>query len=152
MKSLRAIFLLTAMAAVILFAHSAEAAGTALQNDVIYYANIERVANGLAPLRYAGELDNAAEIRANEVTISFSHRRPDGSDVSSVLGGVKYSWFGENLAVSQVQDAQKIVRAWMNSTMHRANLLNRHFTQMAVACVRGNDGRYYWAQMFSSDD
>lgn len=149
MQKLRAALFLIVIAAVVCFTVSAEAAD--LNSEVIYYVNAERVANGLAPLRYGDELSRPAAVRANDITVHFAHQRPDGSEVKTVLEGASYAWFGENLAVSSVQDAQKIVQAWMNSTMHRGNILNRHFTQMAVACVRGADGHYYWAQLLASD-
>ena len=149
MKRLKAMLFLMVMAAVMMFSATVFAAD--LNSEVIYYVNAERVANGLAPLSYAEELSRPAAVRANDITVHFAHQRPDGSEVKSVLEGASYDWFGENLAVSSVQDSQKIVHAWMNSPTHRANLLNRHFTQMAVACVRGDDGHFYWAQLLASD-
>lgn len=149
MKKLRAVLSLMVIAAVILIAAPVYAAD--LNSEIIYYVNAERVNNGLAPLRYAEQLNNPAHVRANDITVHFAHQRPDGSEVKSVLGEDSYAWFGENLAVSSVQDVEKIVRAWMNSPTHRANLLNRHFTQMAAACVRGDDGHFYWAQLLASD-
>ena len=79
--------------------------------------------------------------------MSFAHQRPDGSDVKSVIEG-NCGWFGENLAVSQVQDARRIVKAWMGSVTHR-NILNRHYVRMGVDCKVGADGHYYWSQLFA---
>ena len=149
MKTLRQMLTLLVMAAIVFIASPAFA--SSLQSDVLYYVNIERVAAGVRPLGYNATLGDAAAIRAEESSVYFAHQRPDGSDVKTVLGGDSYSWFGENLAVSSVQDAQKIVRAWMASPTHRANLLNRHFTQMGLACVQGADGHLYWAQLLASD-
>jgi len=148
MKRLRAVSVLLVMAAVMLFAAPAFAAG--LESEVLYYVNAARVDNGLQPLSYADGLSGPAAVRANDIITVFAHERPDGSPVKSLLSE-SYDWFGENLAASAVQDAQKIVNAWMNSPTHRANLLNRHFTQMAVACVHGDDGHFYWAQLLASE-
>ena len=90
-------------------------------------------------------------MRATEVQVSFAHQRPDGREVKSVLENSTCGWFGENLAVSEVKDAQRIVRAWMGSPTHRANILNRHYTKMGVTCAKGADGRYYWAQEMACD-
>lgn len=136
------------LAAALLIASPVFAAS--LESEVLYYVNVARVDNGLQPLSYADELSGPVAIRANDIMSVFAHQRPDGSEVKSLLT-TTYDWFGENLAASAVQDAQKIVNAWMNSPTHRANLLNRHFTQMAVACVHGEDGHFYWAQLLASD-
>lgn len=149
MKTLRQILFFMVTAAIVFSASPALA--SSLQEDVLYYVNIERTANGLQPLRYNTELGAGAAIRANEASIRFAHQRPDGREVKSVLQDASYSWFGENLAASSVLDAQKIVRAWMGSPTHRANLLNRHFTQMGLSCTRGADGYYYWAQLLTSE-
>ena len=149
MKTLRQILFLMVTAAIVFSASPAFA--SSLQEDVLYYVNIERQANGLQPLSYSSDLGRAAEIRANDASVLFAHRRPNGEDVKSVLNGASYSWFGENLAVSSVLDAQKIVRAWMGSPTHRANLLNHHFTQMGLSCVQGADGHYYWAQLLACE-
>ncbi|MGO5131889.1 CAP domain-containing protein [Mitsuokella jalaludinii] len=146
MKTLRQIVALLVMVMTVFASSTAFAAS--LQDEVLYYVNVERVAAGVQPLTAAVNLNAAAGIRAQEAGIVFAHQRPDGSSVKSVLNGESCSWFGENLAISSVMDAQKIVRAWMGSPTHRANLLNHHFTQMGVSCVRGSDGHYYWAQEF----
>jgi len=126
-------------------------AGGALEHAVLTNVNAARVANGLQPLRYCDALDGPSALRAASSNILFAHKRPDGREVKTAFAPQEYDWFGENLAVSNVQDAGKIVQAWMNSPTHRANLLNRHFTQMAVASVKGNDGHFYWAQFLASD-
>lgn len=149
MKSLRQMFSLLVMAAIMLMASPVFASD--LQSDVLYFVNVERMAAGVQPLVSNSSLENGAAVRAQESSVCFAHQRPDGREVKSVLNGAAYSWFGENLAVSTTQDAQKIVRAWMGSPTHRANLLNRHFTQMGLSCVRGADGQLYWAQLLTSD-
>ena len=149
MKTLRQILFLMVTAAIVFSASPAFA--SSLQEDVLYYVNIERQANGLQPLSYSSDLGRAAEIRANDASVLFAHRRPNGEDVKSVLNGASYSWFGENLAASGVCNAQKIVRAWMGSPMHRTNVLNHHYTQMGLSCVQGSDGHYYWALLLACE-
>ena len=147
MKNLRTIISLLVMMAALFAASTAFA--SSLENEVLYYVNAERAAAGVRPLTYNVSLANAAAVRASEAGVVFGHVRPDGREVKSVLANVSYAWFGENLAVSRTEDAQKIVRAWMASPTHRANLLNGHYTQMGVAVVRGADGRLYWAELFA---
>ena len=150
MKTLRQIMTLLVMACIVFASSTAFAAS--LQDEVSYEVNLERTAAGIQPLSGIVYLDQAAGTRAQEAGILFAHQRPDGSPVKSVLNGASCSWFGENLAISSAVDAKKIVRAWMGSPTHRANLLNHHFTKMVEEiCVRGNDGRYYWAMELVGD-
>ena len=37
---------------------------------------------------------------------------------------------------------------WMNSSGHRANILNANFNQIGVGVARDNRGTLYWTQMF----
>lgn len=149
MKTLRQIMTLLVMACIVFASSTAFAAS--LQDEVLYEVNLERTAAGIQPLSGIVYLEQAAGTRAQEAGILFAHQRPDGSSVKSVLNGASCSWFGENLAISSVVDAKKIVRAWMGSPTHRANFLNHHFTKMGVSCVRGNDGHYYWAMELVGD-
>jgi uncharacterized protein YkwD len=58
--------------------------------------------------------------------------------------GITYRSAGENIAHGQTSP-QAVVNAWMNSSGHRANILNASFTQIGVGYVA--DG-HYWTQMF----
>lgn len=149
MRNLRTIISVLVMMAALFAASTAFA--SSLEGEVLYHVNVERAAAGLAPLTYNVSLANAASVRASEASVHFGHVRPDGRDVKTVLGDASYAWFGENLAVSTTEDAKRIVRAWMASPTHRANLLNRHFTQMGVAVTRGVDGHLYWAELLASN-
>ena len=136
--------------ALLVFATSSASAAN-LDSEILYHVNAVRMNAGVAPVALDQNLASASHIRAEESKVRFAHQRPDGREVKSVLENASYSWFGENLAVSKSEDAEAIVRAWMNSPTHRANLLNRHYTKMGVSCAKGADGRYYWAQELACD-
>jgi uncharacterized protein YkwD len=54
-------------------------------------------------------------------------------------------YWGENLGVGpRLRD---IVRMWMRSAPHRANILNRHYRRSGVGVVR-TGGRYWVTMMF----
>ena len=92
----------------------------------------------------------AAQVRAAETVQSFSHTRPNGSSFSTALteAGVSYTRSGENIAYGQ-STPQQVVQAWMNSSGHRANILNGSFTTIGVGyTVVG--GTAYWAQLFTA--
>ncbi len=146
MKAAQRVFFFLVMAVVLAAASPAYASD--IQSEVLHFVNVERVAAGLQPVALDSSMNSGAAIRAMEAQVNFAHQRPDGSDVKSVMNG-NCGWFGENLAVSQVQDAQRIVKAWMGSPTHRANILNRHYVRMGVDCKKGADGHYYWSQIFA---
>jgi len=146
MKAAQRVFFFLVMALVL--AAASPVSASSLQAEVLYYVNAERAAAGLLPVELNGDMIRGAVIRAKEAQVSFAHQRPDGSDVKSVLEK-NCGWFGENLAVSQASDARRIVKAWMGSPTHRANILSRHYAYMGVDCQRGADGHYYWSLLFA---
>jgi len=58
--------------------------------------------------------------------------------------GLSYRRTGENIAKGQATP-QAVVNAWMNSSGHRANILNASYTKIGARYV--TEGRY-WTQMF----
>lgn len=89
-----------------------------LVSTVLTNLNAERVKAGLCPLSYAIELDEAANQRAIECSIKFSHTRPDGSQWFQVNPSVCY---GEVLAMNYPDD--RVVEAWMKSSSHKECIL-----------------------------
>ena len=130
--------------------------GTASEEiwDVLRLTNQEREDEGLSPLTLNQDLTDGASVRATEIIKTFGHTRPDGSSCFTVLNG-DYSSTGENIAAGQTS-ASAVVTAWMNSSGHRANILNSGFTQLGVGYAQDSTGTYqhYWVQMFggSSQD
>lgn len=53
----------------------------------------------------------------------------------------------ENIAMGQPHSSSA-VRAWMNSSGHRANILNRGHRRIGVAAYRTPGGVIYWCQQF----
>lgn len=61
--------------------------------------------------------------------------------------GIKYSYAGENIAAGQ-KTASQVMNSWMNSSGHRANILNKNFTQIGVGFYAGGSYDTYWVQQF----
>jgi len=112
--------------------------------EVLQYVNEARLSNNLSPLKLDATLSTAAEVRAREISTKFSHTRPDGTSCFTVLRefGIRYSVCGENIAIGY-RDAKSVVNAWMNSSGHRANILNPNYKYMGVG--KADNG---WAQLF----
>ncbi len=117
--------------------------------QVVNLVNIERAKEGLAPLTIDKNVQAAAQVRAVECEQSFSHTRPNGSGFSTALTeqGVSYRRAGENIAWGQ-RSPQEVVNAWMNSSGHRANIMNESFTKIGVGYYQNASGVKYWSQLF----
>ncbi len=117
--------------------------------QVVNLVNTERAKEGLAPLSVDKKVQAAAQVRAVEIKSSFSHTRPNGSNFSTALKeqGVSYRRSGENIAWGQ-RTPEEVVKAWMNSAGHRANIMNKSFTKIGVGYYQGSNGVNYWSQLF----
>ena len=116
--------------------------------EVVRLVNAERAKAGLPALSMDRTVNAAAQVRAQEIVLSFSHTRPNGANCFTALreAGVNYRGAGENIAYGQ-SSAQAVVNAWMNSEGHRANILNANFTAIGVGHHVRN-GVHYWTQFF----
>lgn len=132
----------------VLIIPEAEASVTAYENEVIRLVNDIRLENGLAPLTAHWELSRVARYKSQDMKENryFSHTSPVyGSPFQMMKSfGLSYRSAGENIARGQ-RTPQEVVTAWMNSSGHRANILNASFTHIGVGYV--SDGNY-WTQMF----
>lgn len=123
----------------------------AIREEMLTLINRERAAAGLSPLRLDDKLCQAAQVRAEEIVRENSHTRPDGRRCFTAMdeAGVSYRAAGENIAAGQTSVAE-VMDAWMNSTGHRANILNGNFGRVGVGFYNTNSGyRMHWVQMFA---
>lgn len=118
------------------------------EKEVVRLVNEIRVQNGLREFTYNWELSRVARYKSQDMKDNryFSHTSPVyGSPFQMMKDfGITYRSAGENIARGQ-RSPQAVVNAWMNSSGHRANILNASFTQIGVGYVA--DGNY-WTQMF----
>lgn len=118
------------------------------EKEVIKLVNEIRQENGLKALAEDWELSRVARYKSQDMKDNnyFSHTSPVyGSPFDMIKNfGLSYKRAGENIAKGQTSP-QTVVNAWMNSSGHRANILNASYTKIGVGYVA--DGRY-WTQMF----
>ena len=118
------------------------------ENEVIRLVNEQRASRGLNKLSTNWELSRVARHKSLDMKNNnyFSHTSPTyGSPFQMMKSyGITYRSAGENIAKGQTTP-QKVVNSWMNSSGHRANILNSSYTHIGVGYVK--DG-HYWTQMF----
>ena len=118
------------------------------ENEVIRLVNEMRAKNGLNPLTADWELSRVARYKSQDMKDNnyFSHTSPVyGTPFNMIKNfGISYKSAGENIAKGQ-KTPQAVVNSWMNSSGHRANILNSSYTKIGVGYVA--DGNY-WTQMF----
>ena len=125
-----------------------DASVRSFEQEVIRLVNEQRVKNGLNPLTENWELSRVARYKSQDMVDNryFSHTSPTyGSPFQMIRDfGISFRRAGENIAYGQ-RTPQAVVNAWMNSSGHRANILNAFYTQIGVGYVANGN---YWTQMF----
>jgi uncharacterized protein YkwD len=121
-------------------------------DDILDLTNAQRQAYHLKPLRLDPTLNQAAAVRTSELPASPSpHLRPDGSAFYSVLDSfdLEAQYFGENYIIASANSfsPSDIVSAWMNSPMHRKNILNPEYTALGIG-HRLSGSTEYFEQLF----
>ncbi|GIN86130.1 hypothetical protein J6TS2_25160 [Heyndrickxia sporothermodurans] len=116
--------------------------------QVIDLTNKERSKQGVPALKADTQLSSVAQKKSQDMQKNhyFSHTSPTyGSPFDMMRDfGVKYKNAGENIAQGQ-QTPQEVVNAWMNSSGHRKNILNKDFTHIGVGFEQEGN---HWSQMF----
>lgn len=119
---------------------------------VLELVNAERAKYGLLPLSWDSKLAEVARAHSQDMAKRgfFSHNNPDGKTPFDRIkaAGINYRSAGENIAAGQ-KTPEEVVKAWMNSSGHRANILNANYTKLGVGYLSGS-GTYktYWTQNF----
>lgn len=118
------------------------------ENEVIRLVNEIRVKNGLNPLTADWELSRVARYKSQDMKDNnyFSHNSPIyGSPFDMIKNfGISYRSAAENIAKGQ-KTPQAVMNGWMNSSGHRANILNSSYKKIGVGYVASGN---YWTQMF----
>lgn len=101
--------------------------------------NKERSTRGLTKLVLDPELDKAAKLKSKDMLNKnyFDHYAYGLSPWDFInLSGYDYMYAGENLAMD-FNTSEGMVKAWMNSSTHRDNILNPDYKDMGIGIVKG---------------
>lgn len=119
--------------------------------EVVRLVNEERRRLGLNELVLDEAMMTAAETRAKEQKTLFSHTRPDGSKCFTVFAQyeIPATYRGENLASGSKCPPDYVMKMWIESEGHYANIKNERFSRIGVGYFES--GQYgYWAQLFAN--
>lgn len=121
------------------------------ESEVVRLVNEIRTKNGLKKLTEDWQLSRVARYKSQDMKNNnyFSHTSPTYGTPFQMMKsfGISYKTAGENIAKGQ-STPQAVVNAWMNSSGHRANILNSKYTKIGVGYVENGK---YWTQMFIGD-
>lgn len=122
------------------------------ETEVIRLVNVERDRAGCGSVSLNTRLRTAIRLHVQELgthgNLYISHVSDDGRDFVQRAKEQGYDDpGGENVARGQ-QDAADVMKSWMNSEGHRANILNCDFKAIGVGAVKGVDGTIVWGQLF----
>jgi len=118
--------------------------------EVFNLINQQRSQNGLSPLKIDYEVQRVARIKAQDMVNNnyFSHTSPTYGSPFNMLNNFKVSYrtAGENIAGNSSNSAA--VTAWMNSSGHKANILNSSFNYTGIGVINGSKYGKIYVQMF----
>ncbi|MBW7458432.1 hypothetical protein K0U00_30770 [Paenibacillus sepulcri] len=115
--------------------------------QVLELVNQERSKAGLGSLSMSSELSNMAMVKAQDMYNNhyFDHNSPTHGSPFDMMKefGITYNSAGENIANGQTTPTQ-VMKDWMNSPGHKANILNKSYTQIGIAFYNNE-----WVQEFT---
>lgn len=129
-----------------------------IEQLIFDYTNEERVKAGLPELVWSKGLTEYAETRAKEMSVSYSHVRPNGAQSLGGRENGDYIWT-KDLGDLKVA-ARSVVDAWMGSDRHREAILDYEVDEygdvwgsqsMAVGVYVDDDGSVHAVQVFNAD-
>lgn len=107
---------------------------------ILTILNQDRSKNGLVPYKANLQLAKAAQAKARHILNNnyFAHTSPSGVEPWSFIAdtGLVYAFAGENLALNY-SSAYELEMDFLQSPLHRENLLSPLFTDIGIAVVRG---------------
>ena len=121
-------------------AATAQAASlTRSEASLLRAVNATRASFGLRPVRFDATLERAARAHTGEMLRSGSFSHGDFR-TRIIASGARGPVLGENLAwgVGSYASAATIVREWLASPEHRANLLRPGYRRIGIGIARGS--------------
>jgi uncharacterized protein YkwD len=128
-------------------------ASTPTASECTTLTNRERASAGLSALAESSALVTAANEHSNFQAKSntMTHTGSGGSTLGQRLSNAGYQYVigAENVAVGYA-NCTDVVKGWMNSPGHRANILNAKINEIGVSAATASNGSIYWTMDLGS--
>ena len=120
------------------------------EKEVFDLINKQRTNNGLSALKVDNEVQRVARLKAEDMVSNnyFSHNSPIYGSPFDMLKSFKisYNTAGENIAANSSNSGA--VTSWMNSSGHKANILNSSFNYTGIGVVSSSKYGKIFVQIF----
>lgn len=121
--------------------------------------NNKRQARGLVVVRRDPDLAaiarDRAQVMANNNTMS--HSEPDGTTVFDRIRRAGFTWYGAGEIIAwnsysgQKAGIKAVIKAWMNSSGHRAIMLSSGYNYVGFGMAISSSGKRYYAGVFAKE-
>lgn len=119
--------------------------------QILARINALRTQNGLPPLDLNSQLATSAQRHSDDMaaTGNVDHTGSDGSSIESRIRATGYGhWrgfgiWGENIYGGQTATVDVAWKFWINSQVHRTNLLNPRYREVGIGVGQSDKGTYY---------
>lgn len=129
-----------------------------VKDEIIELTNEVRAENNAGALQKSDLLMQIAQQRAEESADNetIRHIRPNGDFYDTIFAEYGLDIYSMNyqeiLGWATILDANYIVDGWENSSGHFNSMTNPNMTFVGVGVSKGDDGRYYYCQIFTNKD
>ena len=112
--------------------------------DILRRVNKYREKNGLNTLEENDYLNEMAQIRAEELSVRYSHARPEG--------GILIGTYGVNgeIGMKEVNTPREAFLAWKGSKQHNELMLESKYLTFGSGYYVDGNGKSYWVILFST--
>lgn len=112
--------------------------------------NTERKKAGLYEYQTNEELQNAAAVRAEEISKVFESKRPDGSEMHTIYAenGIRVVYYGESIRTGY-ETASGIFKAMIKDPSDSSSILDMDYTHIGIGIYK-NAKNTYWAILYCS--
>jgi uncharacterized protein YkwD len=127
---------------------------SAAEQKLVDLTNQERKKKDLPPLQANALLFAVARAHsANMARKGEMKHVLDGKDVTNRLDDAGYDWGSarENIARSRNSTLAEVMKGWMDSKGHRANILDAKVKEIGIGIVKDTKGRVFYTQVFGTE-